>query len=89
MMFQPVPGLYEDVFQIDFTSLYPAVIVLYNLSPETVTNPEKPGFLPAVLAPLLELRVQDKTAEENRPEVPRGRFPPQVDAGHLFRLYRV
>lgn len=68
MMFQPVPGLYEDVFQIDFTSLYPAVIVLYNLSPETVTNPEKPGFLPAVLAPLLELRYRTKQLKKTDPK---------------------
>jgi DNA polymerase I len=68
MMFQPVPGLYEDVFQVDFTSLYPAVIVLYNLSPETVANPEKQGFLPAVLAPLLELRYRTKQLKKTAPE---------------------
>jgi len=60
MMFQPVPGLYEDIFQIDFTSLYPAVIVRYNLSPETFDNPEKQGFLPTILAPLLDLRYRTK-----------------------------
>jgi DNA polymerase I len=68
MMFQPVPGLYEDVFQIDFTSLYPAVIVLYNLSPETVTHPEKSGFLPAVLAPLLDLRYRTKQLKKTTPK---------------------
>ena len=60
MMFQPVPGLYEDVFQIDFTSLYPAVIVHYNLSPETLCNPGNEGFLSKVLAPLLDLRYRQK-----------------------------
>jgi len=67
MMFQPVPGLYEDVFQIDFTSLYPAVIVHYNLSPETLHNPRKSGFLPQVLAPLLELRYQTKQLKKESP----------------------
>jgi DNA polymerase, archaea type len=67
MMFQPVPGLYEDVFQIDFTSLYPAVIVHYNLSPETLHNPGKQGFLPEVLAPLLELRYQTKQLKKESP----------------------
>lgn len=67
MMFQPVPGLYEDVFQIDFTSLYPAVIVLYNLSPETLHNPGQRGFLPEVLAPLLELRYQTKKLKKESP----------------------
>ncbi len=32
MMFQPDPGLYEKVHQIDFTSLYPSIIVKYNPS---------------------------------------------------------
>jgi len=68
MMFQPVPGVYEDVFQIDFTSLYPAVIVLYNLSPETFhNNPGKTGFLPKVLAPLLDLRYQTKRLKKESP----------------------
>ena len=31
MMFQPEPGVYEKVHQIDFTSLYPSIIVKYNL----------------------------------------------------------
>jgi DNA polymerase, archaea type len=67
MMFQPVPGLYEDVFQIDFTSLYPAVIVLNNLSPETLENPGKRGFLPKVLEPLLELRYRTKQLKKTAP----------------------
>jgi DNA polymerase I len=60
MMFQPCPGLYGDVYQIDFTSLYPSVIVKYNLSPETLACPGRPGFLPEVLAPLLALRRETK-----------------------------
>jgi DNA polymerase I len=60
MMFQPVAGLYEQVFQIDFTSLYPSIIVQSNLSPETMGNQEKQGFLPGVLDPLLQLRLRMK-----------------------------
>jgi DNA polymerase I len=60
MMFQPRPGLYEKVHEIDFTSLYPSVIVRYNLSPETLQDPERRGFLPTVLEPLLALRKETK-----------------------------
>ncbi|NYT21833.1 MAG: type B DNA-directed DNA polymerase [Methanomicrobiales archaeon] len=67
MMFQPVPGLYGTVYEIDFTSLYPSIIVAYNLSPETLTSPEKPGFLPGVLAPLLELRKESKARKAEDP----------------------
>jgi DNA polymerase I len=60
MMFQPEPGLYEQVGQLDFTSLYPSIIVKYNLSPETLAHPEKAGFLSGVISPLLSLRIETK-----------------------------
>jgi DNA polymerase I len=60
MIFQPEPGVYEKVHQIDFTSLYPSIIVKYNLSPETVEHPELKGFLATVLSPLLKLRIETK-----------------------------
>ena len=60
MMFQPKPGTFENVDEIDFTSMYPTIIVKANLSPETIGHPERSGFLPTVLAPLLELRIKTK-----------------------------
>ena len=67
MMFQPAPGVYEDVDEIDFTSLYPSIIVQSNLSPETIDHPERAGFLPAVLDPLLGLRIRTKQAKKQDP----------------------
>ena len=60
MIFQPEPGVYEKVHQIDFTSLYPSIIVKYNLSPETIEHPEIRGFLCTVLSSLLSLRIETK-----------------------------
>jgi DNA polymerase I len=67
MMFQPAPGVYEDVDEIDFTSLYPSIIVQANLSPETIEHPERQGFLPAVLDPLLGLRIRTKQLKKSDP----------------------
>jgi DNA polymerase I len=67
MMFQPVPGIFENVEEIDFTSLYPSIIVNSNLSPETIEHPERAGFLPAVLNPLLELRLTTKWLKKMDP----------------------
>jgi len=67
MIFQPEPGLYEDVIQLDFTSMYPSITVKYNLSPETVGR-DAPGFLSEVLRPLLELRFETKRRKKNNPE---------------------
>lgn len=60
MIFQPEPGVYERVHQIDFTSLYPSIIVKYNLSPETIEHPAMKGFLSTVLSSLLNLRIETK-----------------------------
>jgi DNA polymerase I len=68
MMFQPEPGLYEKVHQIDFTSLYPSIIVKYNLSPETIEHPELKGFLSTVLSSLLNLRIETKRLKKTNPE---------------------
>jgi DNA polymerase, archaea type len=68
MMFQPEPGLYEKVHQIDFTSLYPSIIVKYNLSPETIEHPEMKGFLSTVLSSLLNLRIETKRLKKINPD---------------------
>ncbi len=68
---QPEPGLYEDVYEIDFSSMYPSIIVRYNLSPETIgksqgyqvpdtpyrVRTDKTGFLSQALGGLLEKRL--------------------------------
>jgi len=67
MMFQPVAGLYEDVEEIDFTSMYPSIIVQYNLSPETTGHAERQGFLASVLEPLVALRKETKKKKTKSP----------------------
>ena len=37
----PEPGILFGVHQLDFSSLYPSIIVKYNISPETVNNPHR------------------------------------------------
>ena len=68
MMFQPKPGVHERTYQLDFTSMYPSIIVKHNLSPETIANPDLKGFLSEVLAPLLELRIRTKNLKKSDPE---------------------
>jgi len=68
MILQPEPGVYEKVHQIDFTSLYPSIIVKYNLSPETIEHPELKGFLSTVISSLLNLRIETKRLKKTNPE---------------------
>ncbi|MBX0302527.1 type B DNA-directed DNA polymerase [Haloarcula salinisoli] len=73
--FEPRVGLHENVVEIDFASLYPSIMCVHNLSPETVrcgchdtddvptldysVCPE-PGFVPSVLRPIIDDRADLK-----------------------------
>ena len=69
MMFQPAAGTYENVDEIDFTSLYPSIIIRENLSPETIGHQERRGFLTAALEPLVKLRIETKRRKKADPEL--------------------
>ncbi len=49
-VYEPKPGLYEDIVVLDFKSLYPSIIITHNIDPHTITftcenNPNKvPDF---------------------------------------------
>lgn len=58
MIYQPLIGLHHNVAQIDFSSMYPAIMVKHNISPETVGKENAPeGLIPRTLLPLLEKRL--------------------------------
>ncbi|MDF0590433.1 type B DNA-directed DNA polymerase [Candidatus Methanocrinis natronophilus] len=67
MIFQPKPGVYEGVYELDFTSFYPSIIVNYNLSPETLDGSKRRGFLSSVIEPLLDLRLKTKKLKKVDP----------------------
>ncbi|MFB6149879.1 MAG: type B DNA-directed DNA polymerase [Halobacteriales archaeon] len=69
--FSPDVGLHETVHELDFSSMYPSIIVSQNISPETIRCDchdtddvpelgysicEESGYLPDVLEPLIEDR---------------------------------
>ena len=66
MIYQPKPGLYTDIAEIDFVSMYPAIIINGNISPEIPLPDglepaqEEPGIVPLTLKPLYEKRVKIK-----------------------------
>ena len=69
MVYQPTVGLHRDVGGIDFVSMYPGIMVRFNISPEvpragTDLEPAEgePGIIPLTLAPLLNKRLALKSA---------------------------
>ncbi len=80
MVYQPKVGLHMDVAQIDFISMYPAVIIKSNISPEEPlpdllepVNAEL-GLVPATLKPLYDKRVAIKLKTREYPPL---NHPPQ------------
>jgi DNA polymerase-2 len=63
LVYQPTIGLHRDVGEIDFVSMYPSIMVRFNISPETITpkalapSSEPPGLVPQTLEPLLKKRL--------------------------------
>ena len=69
MVYQPTVGLHRDVAGIDFVSMYPGIMVRFNISPEVPRAgkdlepaPGAPGIIPLTLAPLLNKRLSLKSA---------------------------
>jgi DNA polymerase I len=42
LVLQPKPGLHEDIAVLDFKSMYPNIMITYNLSPDTYVSPKEP-----------------------------------------------
>lgn len=73
IVYQPTIGVHKNVAELDFVSMYPGLMVKFNISPETAGetagDPENltpfpsdtPGLIPLTLAPLLEKRIKLKT----------------------------
>jgi len=77
LIYQPTLGLHRHVIQIDFSSMYPSIMALWNVSPETVgvasklvknvpdldipIDQEKRGIVSETLAPLLQKRLTLKS----------------------------
>src|SRR5574338_83043 len=61
LIYQPLIGVHGHVAQIDFSSMYPAIMVKHNISPESVGLEKVPeGLIPKTLQPLLEKRLMLK-----------------------------
>src|SRR5207247_2820588 len=81
LTYQPLVGLYEQVGELDFSSMYPTMMSTFNISPETIgcaccpdsRVPEinytvcrrRRGLVPQVLEHLLERRIYYKQRKQS------------------------
>ncbi|MFB6245638.1 MAG: type B DNA-directed DNA polymerase [Candidatus Nanohaloarchaea archaeon] len=89
-IFNPEPSIHEDVYEADFASLFPNIMIEKNISPETVccsccdnkNTPEldysicekKEGFIGKVLKPLVEDRQEMKEKIDDIEDEERQRY---------------
>jgi DNA polymerase elongation subunit (family B) len=70
-VFEPIPGLYENLVMFDFTSMYASVIVSYNLSKSTFIKDDKfekvLGFFPTMLEEIIDKRKAHKKEYAKNP----------------------
>jgi DNA polymerase delta subunit 1 len=45
-VYEPIPGLYENIICLDFASLYPSIIQAFNICPTTLIPPELMDKIP-------------------------------------------
>jgi len=93
LVYQPIVGLHRDVGAIDFVSMYPAIMVRSNISPETAkprlleVSDEPQGLIPLTLAPLLEKRVALKHRMGSMPRWdPRRKLDAERSGAHKWLL---
>ncbi len=81
LIYLPIMGYHEQVAELDFASMYPSIMVMHNVSPETVncdccdndTVPElhyticgkRKGIIVETLAPVLKMRAEYKRRERS------------------------
>lgn len=84
LVYQPKIGVHQNVAEIDFVSLYPAIMVHFNISPETILadrdadnlvpalglaiDDSQEGLIPKALRPLLEKRIALKKHLASSPD---------------------
>lgn len=42
IVLKPKPGLHENIAVLDFTAMYPNIMIRYNISPDTYLSPDEP-----------------------------------------------
>ena len=74
LIYQPIVGVHANVAQVDFISMYPAIIIKGNISPEVplpdgiIPASDELGVVPLTLKPLYDKRVALKMNQDSLPK---------------------
>jgi DNA polymerase elongation subunit (family B) len=85
---EPVPGLYENIFSLDFTSLYPSIAMTFNISPDTFVGQGKRRFdIEALVNPMF-IRFTEAVQERDYALTANGCFFRRKKAGFFPEIMK-
>jgi DNA polymerase elongation subunit (family B) len=64
-VYEPIPGLYENVICLDFSSLYPSIIRAYNICHSTLVPPELDSIIPDKICNIIEFDQEEEDLVNN------------------------
>ncbi len=66
---QPKAGVYENIVQFDFRSMYPSIISAHNIGPDTISkkgfSKKRKGLIPTGIKKIISMRITVKEAMKN------------------------
>lgn len=63
-VYESKPGLHENIITLDFASLYPSVIIAYNISWETLVPPEMFDIIPDEECNIIEFEQEEEVNQK-------------------------
>lgn len=64
-VYEPLPGLYENVICLDFASLYPSIIMAYNICYSTLVPAELEDRVPDEICNVIEFDQEEEDLEDD------------------------
>lgn len=64
-VYEPIPGLYENIICLDFSSLYPSIMIAYNICHSTLVPPELEDVIPDEMCNVIEFDQEEEDMEED------------------------
>lgn len=90
-VYEPIPGLYDNIICLDFASLYPSIIMAYNICYTTLVPPELEDTIPDADCHIIDVEqdeIEGDTEDKDEEEILK-ELAPKTKKGKLVkRFYR-
>lgn len=88
LVFDPIPGLYDNVVCLDFASMYPSIIQAYNICYTTLVPPELESIIPDEDCHVIEFNEEDADGGDSDDEDESPQEKQTTTVKHKFKFYK-